>query len=201
MKLKYYMRGLGLGIILTTLIFAIGVKQEKLSDKEIIKKAKALGMVMEDGNKNLEEVLDSINPSITPSVMPSITPTAEPTAEPSVEPTIEPTAQPTVEPTAQPTVEPTVQPTVEPTKSPEPSPTGTPNDEEQANTEISFVIKSGMSSGKVATMLEDIGLIDDGEDFNQYIVNVNKASIIRVGSYSIRKGASYEEIVTMITSK
>ena len=50
-------------------------------------------------------------------------------------------------------------------------------------------------------MLEDIGLIDDGENFNQYIVNVNKASIIRVGSYSIRKGASYEEIVTMITSK
>ena len=185
MKLKYYMRGLGLGIILTTLIFAIGVKQEKLSDKQIINKAKALGMVMDDDNKNLEEVLDSIHPSITPSIMPSVTPTAEPTTEPTIEPTVQPT----------------VQPTVEPTKSPEPSPTVTPDDEEQANTEIAFEIKSGMSSGKVATMLEDIGLIDDAEDFNQYIVNVNKASIIRVGNYSIRKGASYEEIVTMITSR
>lgn len=197
MKLKYYMRGLGLGIILTTLIFAIGVNQEKLSDKQIINKAKALGMVMDDDNKNLEEVLDSIHPSITPSIMPSVTPTAEPTTEPTIEPAVEPTVQPTV----QPTVEPTIQPTVEPTKSPEPSPTVTPDDEEQANTEIAFEIKSGMSSGKVATMLEDIGLIDDAEDFNQYIVNVNKASIIRVGNYSIRKGASYEDIVTMITSR
>ena len=35
MKLKYYMRGLGIGILITTLIFAAAGKKEKLTDERL----------------------------------------------------------------------------------------------------------------------------------------------------------------------
>lgn len=48
MNLKYYLRGLGIGIIVTALIMGITLGgKEKLSNAEIIERAKALGMVEE----------------------------------------------------------------------------------------------------------------------------------------------------------
>lgn len=46
MNLKYYLRGLGIGIVVTALIMSIaaGGKKETLSDAEIRERAKALGM-------------------------------------------------------------------------------------------------------------------------------------------------------------
>ena len=48
MRFKYYLRGAGIGVILTTLIFTIAfaVYKPTLSDDEIMKKAEALGMEM-----------------------------------------------------------------------------------------------------------------------------------------------------------
>lgn len=50
MKLKYYLRGMGIGIILTAIVmgFALGGRKSTLSDAEIITRAKALGMVEAD---------------------------------------------------------------------------------------------------------------------------------------------------------
>ena len=50
MKLKYYLRGLGIGIIITTLVLMIAYSGHKteLTDEEIIARAEALGMVMEE---------------------------------------------------------------------------------------------------------------------------------------------------------
>ena len=48
MRFKYYLRGAGIGVILTTLIFTIAFAVDKptLSDDEIMQKAEALGMEM-----------------------------------------------------------------------------------------------------------------------------------------------------------
>jgi hypothetical protein len=47
MKVKYYLRGMGVGILITTLIFAVSyaIQKPKMSDEEIIAAAKQLGMV------------------------------------------------------------------------------------------------------------------------------------------------------------
>lgn len=47
MKLKYYLRGIGLGVIITAIImgFALGAGKAPISDAEVIEKAKGLGMV------------------------------------------------------------------------------------------------------------------------------------------------------------
>ena len=60
MKTKYYMRGLGIGILITTIILSVGSKKETLTEKEIMAKAMELGMVMqeEDTGDNLEEILE-----------------------------------------------------------------------------------------------------------------------------------------------
>ena len=49
MNLKYYLRGLGIGIVMTALIMGITAagKNKPLSDSEIIERAKALGMTEE----------------------------------------------------------------------------------------------------------------------------------------------------------
>ena len=46
MKLKYYLRGLGIGILIATIIFIIGihVNQDRMfSDEEVIRRAKSIG--------------------------------------------------------------------------------------------------------------------------------------------------------------
>ena len=51
MKLKYYLRGMGIGIILTAIVmgFALGGRKAAISDAEVIQRARALGMVEESG--------------------------------------------------------------------------------------------------------------------------------------------------------
>ena len=61
MKLKYFLRGFGIGIVSTVVIFNVfGTKTEKatLTDAEIIERAQSLGMVLED--KKIEETLEQI---------------------------------------------------------------------------------------------------------------------------------------------
>lgn len=192
MKLKYYMRGLGIGIILTTLILTISNKNEKLTDQEIIKRAEALGMVMEDEqNQKLEQVIKES--------MPIDQPTTTPVEETDTEPTIAPTIMPTSQPTSTP--EPTVKPTPEPTVEPTPASVDKGKSEKDKIKQISFTIERGMSSGKVAELLVEVGLIEDAKEFNEYIIDKGKASIIRVGTFSLPEDASYADIVKEITSK
>lgn len=50
MKLKYYLRGLGVGIVVTAVILTIANHLgNKMSDEDIIKRAAKLGMVMKEG--------------------------------------------------------------------------------------------------------------------------------------------------------
>ena len=75
MKLKYYLRGMGIGIILTAIVmgFALGGRKATLSDAEIIQRAKSLGMVDGDSGVLLdsqdqegEETTDDTSASSTP---------------------------------------------------------------------------------------------------------------------------------------
>lgn len=93
MKLKYYMRGLGIGICITTLILSFG--KEKMTDQEIIKRAQELGMKTEDEmNDNLQDALGQMKLSVTPEPTTSLTPSNKPT------PTVKPTKAPTPTPKA-----------------------------------------------------------------------------------------------------
>lgn len=59
MKLKYYLRGLGLGVIFTTVVLAIsfGIHGKDISDEEIVSRAEKLGMEMKESNPLFPENL------------------------------------------------------------------------------------------------------------------------------------------------
>ena len=58
MKRKYYMRGLGLGILITAILCAVALpKQTKpMTDEEVIARAEALGYVKATGGVTAEDI-------------------------------------------------------------------------------------------------------------------------------------------------
>ena len=85
MKLKYYLRGLGIGILVTAVIMGVtqGSRKETLSDREIRERAAALGMV-EPGN-SLADLEAAETPAATeiPAATPEVT--VRPTQKPAEE--------------------------------------------------------------------------------------------------------------------
>lgn len=150
MKRKYYLRGLGLGILITAIVFCIAGPSE-MTDAEIIERAMELGYVKAEEDVtptiNLKDLMTGTptpSPSPEPTVItPEETVTPEPTEETLADITPEPaeaaqetvTPAPTEEPQptvaetpvptleAAPTVAPTETPTPEPTPMAEPTPT------------------------------------------------------------------------------
>ena len=61
MKLKYYLRGMGIGIIVTTIILTISFSQREveISDAEIISRAVELGMVMQEEDSEQTEMTET----------------------------------------------------------------------------------------------------------------------------------------------
>ena len=60
MKFKYYLRGIGIGIIFASIIFLVAYNDSKpsgLSDNEIIERAKELGMV--EANDPINKLIDN----------------------------------------------------------------------------------------------------------------------------------------------
>ncbi len=228
MKLKYYLRGLGIGIILTTLIITISGSRNKLSDSEIITRAMELGMVMkEDPKGNLDEVMEAPEDTVADNTEDTSESTTENTqGDNNTGGTGNETAAEGEKPAASvdensPSADqeegqkeaedneqsPEAEPTAAPTTSPDPAedtegPESTvPSDDGTAQTgdKITFHVEKGMSSGKVAAMLESIGLIESAEEFNNFIIQKGKAGSIMIGKYTVSGNATFEEILNTIT--
>ena len=212
MKRKYYLRGLGTGILVTALILIIASGQkETMTDEEVKARAKELGMV----ESTLLSDLANQTPAAEPETMTDPAATAEPetTAEPTPEPTAEPeaTAEPAPEPTVEPetTAEPTPEPTVEPetTAEPTPEPTVEPEATAEPTTEpateqesILITIRSGESSVSVSKTLEEAGLVASAQEYDRYLCENGYDKKIRSGEHRIPVGADDAEIAAIITS-
>lgn len=76
------------------------------------------------------------------------------------------------------------------------------NDEKQQeiedkNTTI-VKINSGMTAGEICRKLQEEGLIEDAEDFRQYLVDKNIQRKLQAGTFEIINGADYDEILGSI---
>lgn len=200
MKLKYYLRGLGIGIIVTAILMGSAAKdKEELTDAEIKARAAELGMVEQKVLSDIEGTTAPKNteaPSLT--MEPENTTSLKPTPEPTEGPTAEPTEQPT-EPTAEPTAEPTEQPMPEPTAEPTAEPTEQPQDTTQTNAEtMTVIIRSGETSWSISQTLFDLGMVESASDFDRYLCQNGYDKTIRIGTFEIPKGATYSEIAQII---
>lgn len=206
MKLKYYMRGLGTGILFAVVVMGLTGANEKakMSNAEIIHAAKALGMVEGESGKNLSGLSPTLAPTVNPTkaVNPdaTITPALEETKDPSSIITPEPINTPT--PTVTPTVAPTPEPTIAPTPTAKPATTVAPKPTNTTKKEtIILNIKKGMYSHAVAQEAYRVGLIDNVEAFDKYLMDHGYASNIRINTYEFEKGASMWEIAEKITKR
>lgn len=179
MKLRYYMRGLGIGIIVTAVLMGIslGGTKEKLSDEEIRERARQLGMVestvlasLENKDENNKD--DSAEGSSQEETQPD---TTEPgTTEPDTK------EQAIAEPD-----------------------TMAPEDAEPGNTADMAVltIERGESSVTVSRALEALGLVADAKEYDRYLCSNGYDKSIAVGTYQIPIGSDEETIAKVITKK
>lgn len=178
MKLKYYLRGLGIGILVTAAILTMVYHTKgSMSDSQIKKRAAQLGMVM----ASTED--DTLFAQTTQAET-----TIEETGTISVEETttvVETTEAVTEAPTEKPTEAPTEAPTEKPT--------------EPAAAKAVLTISPGMYSESVSAELARLGIITNQKEFNSYLVNNGYAERIQTGDFKVKADMSYEEIARIIT--
>lgn len=174
MKLKYYLRGLGIGILVTAAILTIVYHTKgSMSDSQIMKRAAQLGMVM----ASTED--DTLFAQTT-----------------QVDTTIRETGTISVEETTT-VVETTEAVTEASTEKPTEAPTEAPT--EPAVAEAVLTISPGMYSESVSAELVRLGIITNQKEFNSYLVNNGYAECIQTGDFKIKADMSYDEIARIIT--
>ncbi len=229
MKRKYYMRGLGVGILVTAILCAIVLpkKTEPMTDAEVIARAKELGYEKSEGGVTADDI-DKIkekvsgtpgateNPEGTPSVTedpkstPGPTSSPVPTPEPPnppdepEKPDVPATPTPATDkkPTATPSPKPTA--TIAPTKKPTEKPKATATPAGTDSTEkksYTITVERGMTATKVAERLAAAGAISDANDFISYLRKNSLTDYINIGKFTISEGASYKEIAKILTGR
>ena len=227
MNLKYYLRGLGVGIVVTSLILGIGLgsREEALSNEEIKERARALGMVEEPvtvaeaaAQQEAEatddpQLKDDADPELKddtadkadaePEVSSETTPGAEPTASaiPEVGASPETSAEPAVD-AAEPTpdVEPTASAAPEASALPEASAVPEAGSETAAETKeiVDITINPGEGSYTISSKLEQSGLIDDAAEYDAYLCDSGYHTRLRAGAHKIPMGSTREEIAKLL---
>lgn len=221
MKLKYYLRGLGIGMAVTALILGIsfsgrqGQEAQTLTDEQIRERASELGMV-DSSELTLAALQNSAQPQTTmePEVTeePKLTADPETTTEPEATAEPETTTEPkaTTEPETMTDPEATAEPETmtEPETTAEPKMTTEPEATEELElttapeqSQTTITIKKGSDSGSVSRMLYEAGLVENAKAFDNYLCNNGYSRSINPGIYEIAPGTSEEEIAKIITGK
>ena len=221
MKLKYYLRGLGIGMAVTALILGIsfsgrqGQEAQTLTDEQIRERASELGMV-DSSELTLAALQNSAQPQTTlePEVTeePKLTADPETTTEPEATAELETTTEPkaTTEPETMTDPEATVEPETmtEPETTAEPKMTTEPEATEELElttapeqSQTTITIKKGSDSGSVSRMFYEAGLVENAKAFDNYLCNNGYSRSINPGIYEIAPGTSEEEIAKIITGK
>ncbi len=183
MKLKYFLRGLGVGVVFGTLIMLVAYMTSggyKLSDEEVIKKAEKLGMVMEEStipdidDEDTEENDDKLTEK--PTTSEEIITENEPVSE-----------EVTDDITEEITEEITTEATTEEAVTTEDVPSGD-------YTTATIEVVSGMSSYDIAQLLENAGIVDSASDFDTYLNANGYSTQLKINKYTFNSNMTYEEI-------
>ena len=215
MKLRYQMRGLGIGIIVTALLMGV-VKGEKLplSDAEIKAKALELGMVESDsmklsdipGGQSSDDSGTAPDPGGESDGREGAGSGSEPDADPGEEGSGAPEGEGDSDTGGDSGDE-------EEGSAPHGSQEdaegngqdagGTPGSARLGGTgaegdRVTVVIEEGVTSYSVCELLEELGLIEDADSLDYYICSNSYSRSIQEGVYEIPRGTSDEEIVRII---
>lgn len=210
MRMRYYLRGLGIGIVVTALLmgFTKGGQKETLTDAEIVERAKSLGMVESSvlsadlGDKEDISVND-ISEADQQEVMPETeTETADNTEQTETETTdnTEQSKPETADDTEQ-----TKPETTDNTEQTKPEKETEADNPEKVGTvtEKRYVVTiySGDGSRTVANRLEEMGVIEDAAEFDRYLCQNGYDKRLTTGNHEINAGADEKEIAEALVKR
>lgn len=221
MRLKYFLRGVGIGILVTTIILtATHASERRMSDSEVIDRAIELGMSFsashsgqqssteesstEESSAGRENAGDDVTDDLqheseTETEMGSQSP-----SETVSESTGDGEALPGKESEAVTGM--TTQAITETTETTTELTTENNNAGSAAgvmNNEVTCTINitKGMSSRTVCDMLKQNGIIEDAADFDRYLIKTGYDDKIRVGEVEVNSGMTYEELTASLYKK
>ena len=217
MNLKYYLRGLGVGIVVTSLILGIGLgsRKETLSNEEIKERARELGMVEEsitvaEAAAQKEEEAQEAEVTVAPVPEENAESDAEPivNAEPEVssEPAVSTGAAPEAseKPNVSAASEPAASTAAEAGATPEAGvkPVADEAEEDNGTTPekeiVDITINPGEGSYVISQKLEQSGLIDDAAEYDAYLCDNGFHTKLRAGVHKIPMGSTREEIAKLL---
>lgn len=190
MKLKYYLRGLGIGILITTIIFIIGIhvnQDQMFSDEEVIRRAKALGMVMDETDGKTINELDKDKKQDSESKDQKDSKKEDSKESKSDNKDKQEQAK-----------DDQTKADAESEKTQDSDATAA---QKQTVEQVEISILPGEYSDTISQKLLDAGLIDDKAAFSKYINDTNVDNLIQPGTFTVPKGASYEEVAKILTTK
>lgn len=215
MELKYYLRGLGLGIVVTAIIMGLTTsKNRTMTDAEIIARAKQLGMTEERTLKDTvadedadagEDALNNVS-GIEPAGENALENEAEnaltvtaPQDENENNDQIQMPEEEIDEADANPGMN-----RVESDNEQTADDAETGSDTAQSttgrtNAPMVITIGSGDGSYAVSRKLADVGAVSSAENFDTFLCQNGYDKRIRTGTYTIPEGASNEQMARIIT--
>lgn len=183
MKIKWFIRGLGVGIIITALILCITYRNDSKSGN-IIEQAKKLGMEFPKKTEEDQPAEASEQPLATP-------PEVEVPTSAAVQATDDGQTAETGKEQSE---------TDQKLKDKlDKSTQDVSSASQYKGDKKSFVVRNGLLSSSVAREMEQAGIIDDADAFDEYIEKNGYGKLVRSGKYDIPKGADFETIAKIIT--
>ena len=180
MRFKYYLRGMGIGITFATLLLTISfyfgrdnLTKKDLTDEEIIQQATALGMVMPDEVEDEIAAEEDIKENTE-----EITKNSKQVSDKAVDKTDTKKSEKDL---AEKMLE--------------------SGDVDEVITYVPFTVRGGESSEVICSHLKDAGLIDSADDFNKYLHKCKVDDRIPNGTFYVKQGSSYDDIVALLVNK
>ena len=201
MRIKYYLRGLGVGIIVATIILSISsaLRQPEMSDKEIMERAAELGMVMpeEESNLIIEEPEESEEAEADAAEA-----TTETATEESTDDTAEQTDTAAAAEESDAKTEEAAREEIESTA----DETATASDTTSQSTDTvvekkAFTISKGQDSATISNNLYKAGLIDSAVAFDEYMSKCHVDSLLQEGTFYLTTDMDYDDIVAVLVTK
>ena len=199
MRNSQFIRGVGVGLLVATLIFAVTGKQDSrpLSEQEIIRKARQLGMYTEEEVENIK--LDESLSKVDGNVKNEQNQTSYEESD-SAAGVASPGAVSEEDGVTSPGAITDKDETDDPDKTAGESQDTADDSEDAPDTNVvQLTISQGMPSNEVAKLLENAGVIKSASAFDQYLCNHGYESYIKSGTYSFSGEADFETIAEAIT--
>lgn len=183
MKFRFFLRGLGVGILFASILLLAAYREDmsnnRLTDAEIIRKAKALGMV--EADSKIGSLLTEQNSSTDDQ--------AGATSEKETD-------------TSEGAEEQDVQENEDQETDTQAEDDSVGQNEESGDGQqetVAITIERGDSSYPICQRLQALGMIENASEFDSYMVENGYARRIRVGTHQLKKGMSFNEIAEAIS--